>query len=306
MTAQGLDRQTRAQDVGPDLVIAGAARSGTSWLASYLGEHPRIDPGAIKEPNYFSREQGRGVQWYDSLYRPRRPDLIRLDASASYTYPQHLDALARLATAAPKVFVVYVVRDPLPRLVSHYLFYRHYFKARYATEDFPTALRNRPVYAGASDYGIWLKQLSSHFPPEQWLVVPFEALSQSTEEVARLICRCCRLPAPPAAHARARRHRNDTVEFRHQLAARAARALRHSSAYPHIRGSLGADRLRQIRGWLTRKPVLPSVEEILASAEPDQRRELQALESRARTAVRAYLEEQDARYDLGWATLWKC
>ena len=47
---------------GPDLVIAGAARSGTSFLAAQFENHPEIDPGKVKEPNYYSRNLGRGSE----------------------------------------------------------------------------------------------------------------------------------------------------------------------------------------------------------------------------------------------------
>src|SRR5919106_479728 len=53
------------RSLGPGIVIAGAARSGTSYLAAVLGAHPDIDAGAVKEPNYFSREHERGPGEYD-------------------------------------------------------------------------------------------------------------------------------------------------------------------------------------------------------------------------------------------------
>ena len=79
------------------MAIVGAARSGTTYLAAQLGAHPCIDPGAVKEPNYYSREFERGRSWYDGLYAPSTPGMYRLDASTSLTFPQFPEALGRLA-----------------------------------------------------------------------------------------------------------------------------------------------------------------------------------------------------------------
>ena len=103
---------------GPDLAIVGSARSGTTFLAAQLAEHPSIDAGAVKEPNFFSREYGRGHEWYESLYEPRREGVYRLDASTSTTFPQFPEALSRLAAAAADAFVVRVPERSAWRAVT--------------------------------------------------------------------------------------------------------------------------------------------------------------------------------------------
>ena len=44
----------------PSFLILGAAKSGTTSLAAYLGQHPDVFVPAKKEPNYFAL-QGRTV-----------------------------------------------------------------------------------------------------------------------------------------------------------------------------------------------------------------------------------------------------
>lgn len=168
---------------GPHVAIVGAARSGTTYLAALLGAHPCIDPGAVKEPNYFSREFARGRSWYDGHYEPSRPGVYRLDASTSLTFPQFPEALARLAADSPDVFVIYVVRDPVPRAVSHYLYLRNYFHIELAP-TFGAAIRANPIYVGTSDYADWLSRIGQLFSPEQLLVVPFELVTQARPVVA--------------------------------------------------------------------------------------------------------------------------
>src|SRR5690348_12928232 len=99
----------KSTNVAPDLVIVGAARSGTSFLGATLARHPAIDGGKVKEPNYFSSRWDEGADWYDRLYQARSAGTKRLDASVSYTYPQHPRALERIRDVAPGVQVVYTV-----------------------------------------------------------------------------------------------------------------------------------------------------------------------------------------------------
>ena len=286
--------------LGPDLVIAGAARSATSSLAAQLGSHPSIDPGSIKEPNYFSRAMERGPDWYEGLYGARRDSLLRMDASTSYTSAFYPAALERLAAASPDAFVVYVVRQPTQRAVSHFLFRRHHFQIEQAA-DFGAALLSSPDYVGASDYSRWLPELRARFGDDRLLVVPFEIVATNPEEATAEISRRMGLAPPPPALDQGRRHRNDVVEYRSQATRRVAGLLRHSSLYPRLRTALGADRVRGARALLTRQPRLPSTEEAMASCTPEQLDRLRQLDERAGAAVREHLVGQDARHGLGWA-----
>jgi hypothetical protein len=266
--------------------------------------HPDIDAGSVKEPNYFSRRADRDDAWYNSLYEPRRAGLLRLDSSVSYTYPQYPDALKSLANAAPNALVVYLVRDPVPRAISHFLFYRHYFSYRELSADFGTALRNSSYYVDVSDYQRWREALSAAFSDDRLLLVPFQAVTASTHQVASVICSRLGISAPPDLPDRVGAHRNDTVEFRHEAARRISRALRQSRLYPRVRATIGAHGMRQIRSALTRTPELPDEGAVLASCDSDQRAQLDALQDRARQAVAEWLAEQDAHEQYGWAQFW--
>jgi hypothetical protein len=288
---------------GPDLAVVGAARSGTSLLAAHLAAHPKIDASAVKEPNYFSRHFDRGVAWYEGYFGPREEGVNRLDASVSYTFPQFPEAIARLVQASPCVFVVYVVREPIPRAVSHYQYYKHYF-AHEAATDFAAALRSDSYYADVSDYRRWLDALSAALPPEQLLVVPFAAVTQSSHAVAEVICSRLGLSAPPDAEAEASSHQNNVVTFRSDWMRRLTKALRHSRVYPTVRRVLGANRLRRIRSAVTEAPDVPTFEESLASCDQAQLAELETLRISAETAVAEWLTDQDQRLGLDWAAQW--
>lgn len=289
--------------IGPDLVIAGSARSGTSYLASVLGSHPAIDPGAVKESNYFSRELWRGSSWYDGLYQPRQAGLVRLDASMSYTYAHFPDALRELRQAAPDAYVVYCVRHPVARALSHYQLHRDYFANEPATR-FADAATDGSVYLGASRYEHWLSQLSQTVASDRLLIVPFPVVTGATAEVTGRICSALGLGPLETTPQSARAHRNEVARFRSGAAMRARRIVRRSGAYPVVRKSLGSERLRWLRGRLTTTAPGESLQEALAQCSADRLSELQRLHSIAREAVTESLRIQDSKQGTAWVEDW--
>lgn len=288
-----------SSSAGPDLVLAGAARSGTSALAAQLGAHPDIDPGKIKESNYFSRNLSRGPDWYEGLYGPRSSGTLRLDASTSYTSPKYPAALDRLLDASPDVFVIYAVRRPTERAVSHYLLRRHYFEIEPA-ESFGDALSHSNFYTETGDYSKWIPALHERLPTDQVLVVPFEVITERAREATSQICRQVSLSDPPETGRHAHRHRNDVVQYRNATARKAAKVVRQSAVYPWLRNTLGPGRTRKLRGIITREAQLPTAAESLATCSPAQLEMLRDLDARAGNSVSEQLARQDARSGLSW------
>lgn len=290
--------------IGPDVVVAGAARSGTSFLSALLATHPGIDPGAVKESNYFSREYDRGPAWYDGLYSARRPGLLRLDGSMSYTFAHFPEAIPRLAADAGHAVVVYAVRHPITRLVSHYQLHRDYFTNEPA-QTLGEALTFSDVYSGASDYGRWWQSLTEHIAPDRLLLVPFPVLKDDARVVAGLVCEAAGLdPAQLGDPDDASAHRNAVVAYRHPLVRVARRSVRRAGLYPWLRRTAGSERVRRLRSVLTRPVAAENVDDALASCSPDQLERLQRLYDDARLAVRRALVEQDRRRGLEWADAW--
>jgi hypothetical protein len=296
---------SHGKDIGPDLVIAGAARSGTTQLAALLAMHPGIDASAVKETNYFSRRFDSGPEWYDGYFAPRSPQLRRMDASVSYTYPQYPDALARLMETSPRAQVVYVVRDPVERAVSHYLLYRHYF-GHESAETFGASLRERTYYLDVSDYGRWLDELKAVVPAEQLLVVPFRALTATGRETAELVLRRLGLdPLTEVNEQGVEAHQNNVVTFRNETARRATRKLRHSPLYPLARRLVGPHGMKRLRSLVTRVPDMPSVDEALLSCGDSERAAIADVANRAYLAVQDHLVHQDEALGVEWGQLWE-
>lgn len=108
----------------PDFIVIGAMKCGTSTLAAQLGAQPGLFMTDPKEPNYFSDDAvfAQGADWYARLFKTAAPGDIKGEASTHYTKrPDYPDTLTRMTAALPKVRLVYMIRDPMVRLVSHYI-----------------------------------------------------------------------------------------------------------------------------------------------------------------------------------------
>lgn len=118
---------------GPDFVIIGAKRGGTTSLYNYVLEHPFIHPlfpGRIhlKGVHYYDSNYTRGLRWYRShfplqaggrhLARPGITSAIAGEASPYYLF--HPLAAERLARDFPDVRIILVLRDPVERAYSHW------------------------------------------------------------------------------------------------------------------------------------------------------------------------------------------
>jgi len=108
----------------PDFIIIGAMKCGTTTLAAQLGAQRGIFVTDPKEPCYFSDDTifKKGPDWYDGLFAPAAPGDLKGEASTHYTKrPELPNTVERMKTALPEVRLVYMIRDPMARIVSHYI-----------------------------------------------------------------------------------------------------------------------------------------------------------------------------------------
>ena len=118
---------------GPDFVVIGAKRGGTTSIYNYLLDHPSVQPlfpgrQHIKGIHYFDSEFARGQHWYRSHFpievrgrtvaRPTVQPSIVGEASPYYLF--HPLAATRLANDFPNVRLIVLLRDPVERAYSHY------------------------------------------------------------------------------------------------------------------------------------------------------------------------------------------
>jgi Sulfotransferase domain len=164
-------------------------KCGTSSLHNYLDIHPDISMSQIKELNFFSHDVlwAKGSDWYSQHFSS--PAKIRGEASPSYTrFPEFPDVPRRMSTLIPSAKLIYLVRDPVDRIVSHYMHSRGIGLERYSIED---ALRHLDgnKYVVLSLYHLQLSRYLEYFPAEQILVVCTEDMKSDRRATLRTIFR---------------------------------------------------------------------------------------------------------------------
>jgi hypothetical protein len=108
----------------PDFLIVGAMKCGTSTLAAQLGAQPGVFMTTPKEPNFFSDDDvfAKGLSWYESLFEKAAPEALRGEASTHYTkLPTHPHTVERMRAVLDRPRLIYMIRDPVDRAVSHYV-----------------------------------------------------------------------------------------------------------------------------------------------------------------------------------------
>ena len=107
-------------------MLIGAQKSGTTALAQQLGGHPRICLSSEKEPasSTSSDDWRSGLDAYHALFAPA-PGQLCLEASTMYTFlPEFGGTHDRIHDYNPDVKLLYVMRDPVERMLSNYAFRR--------------------------------------------------------------------------------------------------------------------------------------------------------------------------------------
>lgn len=108
----------------PNFIIIGAMKSATTSLHTQLASQPGIFMSEPKEPNFFSDDEQyrRGTDWYLSLFADALEDELAGESSTHYTkLPDYPETVSRMRQLLPKLKLVYVMRHPIDRLISHYI-----------------------------------------------------------------------------------------------------------------------------------------------------------------------------------------
>ena len=177
--------------MSPDFIIIGAMKSGTTTLAAQLGAQDGIFMSVPKEPNYFSDDDmfARGPGWYAALFDAAAPGDLTGEASTHYTkLPTYPDTIARALDVLEAPKLVYMIRNPVDRAVSHY---HHEWGQGNVTDDMEAEFAAHPEFIEYGCYARQLKPWIEAFGVEALHVTSLEAMQAEPEavlgEVARFI-----------------------------------------------------------------------------------------------------------------------
>ncbi|MCH8823839.1 MAG: sulfotransferase [Planctomycetes bacterium] len=161
----------------PDFVVIGAMKAGTTSFHSYLDEHPEICMSRQKDVNFFSPRHAwdKGPAWYQTLFSDHSKLLG--DTSAGYSqHPGVPNVPHNIASFNPSAKIIYLVRDPIRRILSHY---SHNVAQGREKRSLDEALKNLNSnhYVNGSRYFMQLRQYLEFFDKSQILVLTSEALA---------------------------------------------------------------------------------------------------------------------------------
>lgn len=265
--------------MGPGLLIIGAMKAGTSSLYEDLRAMRGFAFPAGKEPDDLLTDEvltSQGRAALASKYAQLPEGVVGVDASAQYTLRPHFGDVAQRArdVLGPDVRIVYVMRHPIARAISH-----HHFDVAmgWTTLGFDDGLEDNPYFIDGSRYAYQLEPWLEAFGRRRIMPVQFERYIADRQATARRIAEFVGTD-PTLEQAAPDRPAHRTKGLRRQ--APLATRLRASPAYQRLVRPLAPAVARRLASRLlsTPAPSRPAppgptaLQRLREALEPDQQR----------------------------------
>lgn len=266
-----------ARALMPNLFVIGASKSGSSALHAYLRPHPEISMSREKEPCFFVEQSELRRAWpimarnacshdwtaYLDLWRGGEAKRYRGEGSVFYSQTPHRSGVpARIKAACPEARIIYTVREPVARAISHY-----WQRSKEFAESLPLerAVRENALYRDSSDYALQLEAYLEHFDRSQIHVVVAEDLrNHRRETLADVIAWLGLEPYDYEDAELTERHKSPPTSRRERFPF--VSAVRDSSAWQSIRTRLPAGVVDRLRAGATTQFHKAKVDEAPARA----------------------------------------
>lgn len=160
----------------PNLFIIGAMKSGTTSLHNYLKLHSDIFMSEPKELWYFVEERNwfKGREWYLQHFSHAQGESFLGESSADYTmWPKYRGVAQKIHTFNPDAFLIYIMRDPIDRAISHYWHLVRWHKER---RDIMSVLAHNQDIINVSNYNMQLEEYYQFFEKERIYTLTLESL----------------------------------------------------------------------------------------------------------------------------------
>jgi hypothetical protein len=277
----------------PNVVVAGAPRCGTTSLFKWAAAHPQISTPRTKETRYlndagyplFNPQHNflaQGLTGYQRLFPYRIGCRAYLEATPDYLYQQ--TALSVLAMLPTKPTIVFLLRDPVDRMLSLFNYAMNNVGSLHrglTVQDCLVATRDGipigdQILNSAFSHGVyhlWLERWISRLGRARLQIYFFDDLAHDPRSLMRDLC--SRIDADPGFYDDYRfRAENQGYVVRSAILARAKFAMRRMiPAYFPYHGIVSAYRAINVRRDV--RPPAPDgelIQEMRARyAEPNRR-----------------------------------
>lgn len=200
-----------------DFLIAGAQKSGTSALASYLSEHAAIALPRQKEAHIFDSPglpPGASVaelnRLFAGVFAPGRDAVLHGDATPIYCYWPGV--VERVHRYNPAMKWILILRHPVDRAVSHYHMERQRGREslpmnlafaleawrlwRAGKDDGECQARRIHSYRDRGRYLGQIDGILKYFPARQLLLLRHQELAERPDLSLRRVCDFLGVPDP--------------------------------------------------------------------------------------------------------------
>ncbi|MEO0686009.1 MAG: sulfotransferase domain-containing protein [Cyanobacteria bacterium J06649_11] len=180
----------------PNLIVIGAMKSGTTSIHDYLDQHPDIFMSKVKEIDFFIKEfhWDKGIAWYQAQFNTEA--IVRGESSQNYSKRHHFKSGVpnRIHNVIPNTRLIYLVRDPIDRIISHY---HEALEGGYAPKEglnqYLTGDLSNNHYVLTSSYYYQLQPYLEVFPLQNILICTLENLKLNRLSEMNRIFRFLRL-----------------------------------------------------------------------------------------------------------------
>ena len=195
---------------GPDLLIVGAPKCGTTAITRFLESHPQVHMAARKDLHFFGSDLGfrnrerESEESYLRHFEAAEPDQIRAESSVWYLYSTR--AAAEVAARNPDARILILLRHPVDMMHALWAQLRlnglgdedipDFAEALAAEEDrrmgrripAATPLPEALFYRQTARYSEQIHRYSQAFSPDQILILIQEEMREDTPRAWREVC----------------------------------------------------------------------------------------------------------------------
>jgi len=249
----------------PDFLVIGGMKCASTTMHEDLSMHPMIECGKKELNALLTTDLVEIAGIYSENFRGAKAEQLLGDVSADYsTLPTNPGVAQRALKIAPGLKIVYIVRDPIRRALSHHQHMVNWSGAGRMPLDVNVAIENHPELMSYSCYAMQLQPWIEAFGLDNILVVKFEDYIGDRTVVANRVCRFLGLPEIELELSEAGANRGGSRRYAGKMVFR----LYQSAVFKKVLQPATPDFLKRVlRKLLLRKNQQPKIPPTRASLE---------------------------------------
>lgn len=167
----------------PNFLVIGARRAGTTWLHQNLSQHPQVFMPIPKELHFFDRQFEKGIEYYASFFEGAAGQEAVGEATPAYLHTP--EVCGRIHQNLPDTRLIVILRNPVDRLYSDFAKGAAKGRRKGDLSGFEEMIHTKSSVHEVGFYVDHLRRYLEYFPKEQILVLFFEELTDSADDLWR-------------------------------------------------------------------------------------------------------------------------